>query len=213
MRLFVLLLGLCLMLISSWSAFMWGAVEPAERNIIYVHVPSAICSLVCFGSLFVCSIGYLRTSSDRWDHAARACAEAGLIFATVMNVTGMIFARAEWGVWWTVSPRLVSSAVMWFLYVGYLILRGALAGERREGTICAVFGIIAFIDVPIVIISSRFIRDIHRPSFSFETSRQYAALGLSVLGALVLASALIWMRSEILKVQTQINGIFNRRDY
>ena len=213
MRLFVLLLGLCLMLISTWSAFMLGAVEPAERNIIYVHVPSAICSLICFGALFVCSIGYLRTGSGRWDHTARACAEAGLVFATVMNVTGMIFARAEWGVWWTVSPRLVSSAVMWFLYVGYLILRGALAGERREGTICAVFGIIAFIDVPIVIISSRFIRDIHRPSFSFETSGQYAALVLAVLGTLVLAAALIWTRSEILKVQTQINGIFNRRDY
>jgi heme exporter protein C len=201
MRSILLGVGLCLILISCWIALTVGVVEPAQRNIIYIHVPASVCSLVCFTVLFICSIQYLRTKRQMWDYTAAASAEVGLVFAKVLNATGMIFAYAEWGIWWTPSMRLISSAILWFLYVAYSLLRSAFAAERRRGEICAVFGIIAFIDVPLVLISARFIRDMHVSSFSFETGWQYTALGLGVCGTLLLAAALIWIRADISKIE------------
>ena len=208
MRVCLLVLSSCLMLISGLMALTVSAVEPVERNIVYIHVPAAICSLVCFCVLFVCSIQYLRTKQQIWDHIAAACGEVGLVFATALNATGSIFAHAEWGLWWTPSPRLISSAVLWFLYVAYLILRASFTAERRKETICAVFGIIAFIDVPLVFISARFIRDIHRPSFSFESAGQMSAFGLAVCGTGLLASLLIWIRADSLKIKNKIDMKF-----
>ena len=201
MRVWLLAISFCVILISGLVALTVAAVEPVCRNIVYIHAPAAICSIVCFCVLFICSIQYLRTRRQAWDYVAAASAEVGLVLATVLNATGSIFARAEWGLWWTPSPRLISSAVLWFLYAAYLVLRAGFTNERRKGAICAVFGIIAFIDVPLIFISARFIRDIHRPSFSFETSWQYAAFGLAVCGTLLLALLLIWTRNDILKIR------------
>ena len=112
----------------------------------------------------------------------------------------MLFSRAEWNVWWTASPRLVTSAILWFLYAVYLILRASLPGaEYRRARICAVFGIIAFLDVPLVFISARFIPDIHRPNFSLDSAWQSAALMLGMAGTAVLAAALIWLRTSLLR--------------
>lgn len=201
MRSFLLTLSLCLMLFSGWLALTVGAIEPLDRNIVYIHVPAAICSLVCFCVLFICSIQYLRTKRQNWDCVAAASAEVGLVFATALNATGMIFANAEWNVWWTPSPRLISSAVLWFLYVAYLILRVSFTAEQRREQISAVFGIIAFIDVPLVLISTRLARDIHRPGVSFQTGWQMLAFGLAVCGTLLLATLLIWLRADILKIK------------
>jgi len=206
MRLLFLSLGLVLLVASGWLAFTGGAVEPVCRNIVYLHVPPAICSLVCLMMLFVCSIGYLKTGRQQWDEAAAACGEVGFVFATVLNVTGMIFARAEWGVWWTPSLRLISSALLWFLYVAYLILRSGVPAGRDAGKACAVFGIIAFVDVPLIFLSARFIRDMHRPGVSFETGRQSAALVLAVCGTLLLAAALIWIRTGVLRLKARLDS-------
>jgi heme exporter protein C len=131
---------------------------------------------------------------------ATAAAEAGLVFATILNATGMIFSRAEWNVWWTPSPRLVSSALLWFLYAVYLILRVSLPGApQRRARLCAVFAILAFLDVPLVFISARFIPDIHRPSFSLDSAWQTAALMLGMAGTAVLAAGLIWLRTSLLR--------------
>ena len=158
-----------------------GQIVPVERNILYVHIPNSVCALLCFVVLLAASIGYLATGRQAWDLVAVAAGEVGFVFATVLNATGMIFSRAEWNVWWTPSPRLVTSAILWFLYAVYLILRVSLPGSRqRRARICAVFGIIAFLDVPLVYISARFIPDIHRPSFSFDSAWQTAALLLGM---------------------------------
>ena len=197
-------------MISGWLACTVATVEPAEYNIIYIHVPAGICSLVCFTVLFICSLAHLRTKNPMWDHIAAACGEVGFVFATVLNVTGSIFAYATWGVWWTPSLRLISSAMLWFLYVAYLILRAGLSNEQRKGQICSVFGIIAFVDVPLVYISARYISDIHWPNFSFESGWQNAAFGLAIGGTLLLATILIWIRADILKSLNQISNIKNQ---
>jgi ABC-type transport system involved in cytochrome c biogenesis permease subunit len=172
------------------------------RNIIYVHVPSSICALMCFVVLVIAGIGYLITSRDRWDRLAIAAAEVGTILATVLNLTGCIFTRAEWGPWWAATPRLISAAVLWFLYVVYLILRSSLTGSRqRIGRICAVFSIIAFLDVPMVIISARFMPDMHRASFDFDSPWQRLAFFLGMISIILLGTFFIWLRMSILKAK------------
>jgi heme exporter protein C len=205
MKIFLTSFGLLLILISGSLALTIAAVEPIERNIVYVHVPAAICSLVCFGVLFFCSIQYLRKKQQKWDFASAACGEVGLFFATLMNLTGMVFARIEWGLWWTPSPRLVSSAALWFLYAAYLILRTSFNDGQKKEKVSAVFGIIAFADVPLVIISARFIRDIHRPGFAFDKPIQSLTLFIAALGAVLLMTALIWLRTGISERKNQID--------
>lgn len=210
MRRILILAAFVLLTGSMWIALTKGKVrgpdanpESPVRNIVYVHVPSSISSLVCFMVLLVCAIGYLRTNADGWDRVSTATAEVGLVFATVLNITGMIFSRAEWGIWWTASPRLVSAAILWFLYVVYLILRVSIPGSRqRRARVCAVFAIIAFLDVPMVIISARFMNDIHRANFGFTSGWQRGAFFMGMAGTVVLAAVLIWLGSEVLKCRS-----------
>ncbi len=209
MRRILILLTFVLLLLAMWIALTAGQVAPIKRNIIYAHIPSAICALLCFVVLFVAGIGYLRTGKPAWDYVAAASAEVGLVFATVLNATGSIFSRAEWNIWWTPSPRLVSSAVLWFLCVVYLILRASIQSYHRRARICAVFGIIAVIDVPLVIISARFIPDIHRASFSFDSVWQSTSLGLIVLANFFLAALLIWLKTDILQSKALLENELN----
>jgi len=175
------------------------------RNIIYAHVPSAICSLACFAVLLVTGIGYLATAKQIWDRVAQASAQVGLVFATILNVTGSIFSRAEWGPWWDASPRLVSSAILWFLYVVYLILRSSLPGSKqRKARICAVFAIIAFLDVPMVYYTARFMPDIHQPSFTFDSGWQRGAFFMGMASTMLLAAILIWIKTDIIKLQDRL---------
>ena len=214
MRNILLFITLLLLLTSTWMALTKGRIEgPAAnpdspvRNIIYAHVPSSICSLACFAVLLVTAIGYLATGNESWDLVAAATAEVGLIFATVLNATGSIFSRAEWNTWWTASPRLVSSAVLWFLYVVYLILRSSLPGSKqRRARVCAVFAIIAFLDVPMVYISARYMPDIHQASFTFDNFWQRGAFIMGMVSTIILAAMLIWIKTDVLRIKSKLEA-------
>lgn len=177
-----------------------------EKNIVYIHVPSAICTTLCFVALLVASIGYLATGKPNWDYLAAASAEVALVFATVLNATGSIFAYPFWNTWWTPSPRLISSAILWFLCIAYLILRTNIQNPRHRARICAVFGIIAFLDIPMVFITARLMPDMHRPNIEFESAAQGASFGLSILGIIMLAVLLIWLKIDILKNKAKLES-------
>ncbi len=212
MRRILLVLALITVLAAMWLSLTAGRIsgpaahpESPVRNILYAHVPSSICALLCFVVIFVASICYLRTENMKWEIVAAAAAEVGVIFATILNVTGMIFSRAEWNIWWTPSLRLFSSSVLWFLYVVYLILRSSLVASRvRRARICAVFGIIGFLVVPLVYISARFVPDIHRPNFTLDSSPQRVAFFLSMISIALLAASLIWLKIDILKNEAKL---------
>lgn len=137
------------------------------QKIFYVHLPLAWWSFASFFVVFAASIAYLKTRRLRWDHLAHAAAEWGLVLNTLSFVTGSIWARHSWGVWWTWDPKLTTALILWFLYAGYLAVRHMDMPPERRNLLCAVLGIVAFVDVPLVFVAARLWRAIH-PAGAFE---------------------------------------------
>ena len=136
------------------------------QKLFYLHLPSAINAfLACFVA-FVGGIGYLWQRRMVWDHLAAAAAKMAALMCTVVLITGVIWGHAAWGVWWTWSPRLTFSLMLWLLYVVYLIIRPAIESPERRATISAVYAVAAFLDVPLVWLSVRMMPDIHPTSIT-----------------------------------------------
>lgn len=136
------------------------------QKIFYVHLPSAINTFVGFFIVFIASIGYLVQRRAWWDDLAVAAAKAGVLFCSVVLLTGMTWAKGAWGAWWTWSPRLTFSLLLWLLYVVYLILRASIDSEQRRTMVAAAYGVVAFLDVPLVYVSARLLPDIHPASIT-----------------------------------------------
>ena len=130
------------------------------QRIFYIHVPSAWVAFLCFLGNFVASIVYLKNRSQTADAFAVSAAEVGVIFCSVNLITGPIWARPVWGIWWTWDVRLTTTLVLWLIYIAYLVLRRFAAGGQTQVT-AAVLGIFGFIDVPLVYLSIRFFRTQH----------------------------------------------------
>ena len=145
------------------------------QRIFYFHVPSGMVGLVALAVNFLASVMYLARKNRWWDSLALSAAEIGVMFMTIVLVTGPIWAKPVWLVWWTWSPRLTSSLLLWMLYVAYLLVRNYVPDPDRRAATSAVFGIVAFIDAPIVWFSIRWWRDLH-PSPMIETGGLSAAM-------------------------------------
>ena len=149
--------------------FMGFGVAPREitqgnvQRIMYLHVPTAWVAYLAFGIVFFASIGYLWTRSDAADRLARASAEAGVIFTGVTIAAGSIWGKPTWGTWWTWDARLTSVAIMFVMYLGYLLLRGIIEEPERAARYGAVLGIVAALDVPLVHFSVYWWRTLHQP--------------------------------------------------
>ena len=145
---------------------------PEERSmgviqkIFYLHLPVAICTFMACLTCFVASIGYLAQRKPGWDDLAAAAARVSVQLCSVVLLTGMIWGKSAWGQWWTWSPRLTFSLVLWLLYVVYLMIRMSIESTQRRAIISAVYGIIAFLDVPLVYLSVRLMPDIHPTSIT-----------------------------------------------
>ena len=133
----------------------------AVQKIFYFHVPSAWIAFFAFFVTFICSILVLVNGKKIYDDIASSSAEIGLIFCTIVLITGPIWAKPAWGVWWTWDPRLTTTLILWFIYLGYIMLRKFTDEEDKRAKFSAALGIIGFIDVPIVFLSIRWWRTIH----------------------------------------------------
>jgi heme exporter protein C len=138
-----------------------GWVAPYAQKIFYLHTPAAWASYLAFGIVFVGSIIYLKNGSNKWDTIALSSAEIGVMFCTLAIVTGPLWAKPEWGVYWRwEDTKLLTTFVMWMIYLGYITLRLGMGG-RSVARIAAVFGIIGFMAVPLSFISSRVWQSLH----------------------------------------------------
>jgi heme exporter protein C len=153
-----------LMMAAAYGAFF---IAPTERTmgpiqrIFYLHVASAWTGLTAFFICFVGNILYVIRRQAKWDWLAVTAAEVGLVFTTIVLITGPIWAHPVWGIWWTWDARLTSTFVLWLLYVSFLVLRTLIDEPERRALLSALFGIFCFLDAPLVFGSIRWWRTQH----------------------------------------------------
>src|SRR4029077_4436208 len=136
------------------------AVQGPAQKIFYLHLPAALDAFMAFGVVALAGIGYLWLGDLRLDRAAESSAEVGVVFTTVVLVTGPIWARPVWGTWWTWDARLTSTLVLWLLYVSYLLLR-RFSDSAQAPALAAVLAIFGALDIPLVYFSIWFFRTQH----------------------------------------------------
>jgi heme exporter protein C len=133
------------------------------QRIMYVHPPLAWVAYLAFGVVAAASIAYLVRRAPGADRLAHASAEVGVLFTGLAIATGSIWGKPTWGTWWTWDARLTSVAILFVMYLGYLLLRGTVEDRERAARYCAVLGIVAAIDMPLVHFSVYWWRTLHQP--------------------------------------------------
>ena len=157
-------LSLILILVSIVAVFYYAPVEQTMgivQKIFYFHVASAWTGFLAFGVVFVSSILFLARKKIIFDFWASCAAEIGVIFTSLVLLTGPLWAKPIWGTYWTWDPRLTTTLILWLIYIGYLLLRNMITSPEKAARISAVYGIIGFVDVPIVYLSIRIWRTLH----------------------------------------------------
>jgi len=191
-----------LMLVALYGAFIYApreAVMGDVQRIFYVHLPLAWVGFVAFGHAAWAAVQYLRTGRRGWDAASAAAAEIGVLFASLVIITGSLWARPVWNTWWTWDPQLVTYLILWFIYAGYLMLRAAAGDDDRQRRIAAVFAIVGFADVPLVWFSARYLRALSPVIFTTRS------VGLAPEMAWALAAGLAaWTLVYVLLVRLRI---------
>lgn len=156
-----------LFLMIAFTAYLGFYYAPIEKSmgviqkIFYLHLPSAFSSFVALGICFYANLMYVFKRQQKWDWLGVSAAEVGLAFISVVLVTGPIWAHPVWGIWWTWDARLTLTFVLWLLYISYLLLRSMLEEPDKRALFSALFGIFAFLDVPLVYFSIRWWRTQH----------------------------------------------------
>jgi len=157
----MVLVALYLALVGAPEANLSSETGRYAQRIIYFHIATAWVGFLAFFVTFVGGVAYLRTQSRSWDIVALSSAEIGTVFMLGVLVSGSIWAKPAWGVWWVWDERLTISLVQFLIYVGYLMLRASVEDPSRRARFSAVYGIVAFISVPINFIAIRLWRTQH----------------------------------------------------
>ena len=163
-RILLATVAILLVIASAYASFY---IAPTERTmgdiqrIFYFHVGSAWAAMDAFFVCFLANLLYVWRRQQKYDSLAVSCAEVGLVLTTVVLITGPIWAKPVWGIYWTWDARLTSTFVLWLLYISYLLLRSLIEEADRRSLLSALFGIFAFIDVPLVFFSIRWWRTQH----------------------------------------------------
>ncbi|MBV9020144.1 MAG: cytochrome c biogenesis protein CcsA [Ktedonobacteraceae bacterium] len=155
------------MMISIWMIFLYAptdAIQGQPQRIFYFHVPMAWIGMLGFIVLTIAGIVYLCTRDERWDWVARASAEVGAVFLTLALILGSIWGKTTWGTWWTWDPKLTTALILWFIYVGYNMLRSYMGYTESSARAGAVFAIVGVIDVPIIYEATNWWRTLHPPA-------------------------------------------------
>ena len=200
------LAALALLALGLYLGLYWA---PAERimgdvyRIMYVHFPSWVGTAAGYLTAFVASILYLWKRQPKFDYWAYAGAEVGLLFNVTGLITGSIWGRPTWGVWWTWDPRLTTTAIMAITFAGYLVLRAFMEDPESRARVAALVAIVGFLNVPLVYFSVRIWRTLHQVQSSPETVDASMVTSLRVMMAafLLLFVFLLTRRYLLARVQ------------
>jgi heme exporter protein C len=160
-------LAAILLALGLWFGLVWApqdAIQGNVQRIMYVHVPAVLTGYAAIGLVLVASVAYLWTRRAVWDRAAAAGGELAVCFIGLTLATGSIWGKPTWGTWWTWDARLTSTALLFVIYLGYLLLRSVVDDPERTATYAAVLGIVGALDVPIIHFSVEWWRTLHQPA-------------------------------------------------
>jgi heme exporter protein C len=211
------LITLVLMLSALIMVFAWVPTEAEQgivQRIFYFHVACAWVSFAAFGLVAICGIFYLWLGNEIFDQLSYTAAESGMVFCTLVLVTGSIWAKPIWGTWWTWDSRLTTTLILWLLYGGYLMLRAMGGDTPQVARFAAVVGIIAAADVPVIIVSVRLWRTIHpavlvtrQGGHGLEDPRMVATLMVSLAAFTALMVWLFMLRVALLRAGARLRDL------
>jgi heme exporter protein C len=212
-----IILGAVTVLLLIAAAYAAFYIAPEERTmgliqrIFYFHAASAWAGMDAFFVCFLANLLYIWKRNPRYDWVGVSSAEVGLAFITVVLITGPIWAKPAWGIWWTWDARLTSTFVLWLLYISYLLLRSLIEEPDRRALLSALFGVFAFLDVPLVYFSIRWWRTQHPapvimggPGSGLDPTMNKVFF-FSVLAMHVLMAFLIVERTAVENVKTEVD--------
>jgi heme exporter protein C len=208
------------MLLALFMVFIYVPTDKVQgivQRIFYFHVPLAIMTFVAFGTVALASAMFLWRGTRAWDRLAHSAAEVGMVFCTLVLVTGPIWARPIWGTWWTWDARLTTTLILWLIYAAYLMLRGSAASGEQGARYAAVLGVVGAIDIPIINRSVYWWRTIHpavlvtrEGGSGLAEPSMRATLGICFLAFLLLFAWLVWVRNENARLRDTIEDLRQR---
>lgn len=202
--------GLALFVAALYMIFIYVPTEATMgtvQRIFYFHVPLAWLGLLSYTIVFAASIMFLWKRNIAWDNLASSAAEIGFVFTTLFLISGSMWAKPAWGVWWTWTPRLTTALILWFIYVAYLTVR-FYASEKQQGArFGAVVGIVGFVDVPIIALATTVWQSEHPGALIFEgglVTSMKITLMTSIAAFTVLYAFLLTVRTGLKKRENEI---------
>ncbi len=202
------------MIVAIWMIFSYlpvmksgsGQILDSSFKIFYFHLPIAFTSYLAFFVVFIASIQQLRTGERKWDIVALSSAEVGVIFAFLVLLTGSIWAKATWGWYWIWEPRLTTSLALFLVYMAYLMLRQAVEEAEKKARLSSVFGIVAFMSVPLSFLSIRLWRSAHPLMFG---DASYGSTGGGLSGTILQLTLIVNMVAFLLLFLILLNYRIN----
>ena len=210
-------LVLLTMLAALYAVFLYAPTEKEmgdTQRIFYFHVPSAFCAFICFFLVFLGSVQYLRTRQTHWDRLALCAAELGVVFGLIVLITGPIWAKPIWGVYWRWEPRLTSMLITFTIYVAYLMVRTHGARSGQAPRLAAVLGIVAFANVPLVYYSVDLWsaeQQLHPPrNVGLQPEMKYT-LWICLAAHFLLLAQLLLRRLDLARIEEAVERLQQRR--
>ena len=173
------------------------------QRVLYVHVSVAWLGLLGFIVMAAASVAYLLRRDLAWDHWSQSAGELGWLCCSLTLVTGSLWAHAAWGTWWTWEPRLLSSFILWALYSSYLLIRSGIPDAHHRARLSAVVAVLGVLDVPLVLMATRWFRGMHPVTPEMEPSMRVVML-LTVLSFTSLFGTLFWHRRTQIQLEHRI---------
>ena len=210
----LVMVAIYLALVGAPEANLQSETGRYAQRIIYFHIATAWVGFLAFFVTFLGGIGYLRTQARKWDIVALSSAEIGTVFMLGVLVSGSIWAKPAWGVWWVWDERLTISLIQFLVYVGYLMLRSAVEDPARRARFAAVYGIVAFISVPINFIAIRLWRTQHPLIFGSEEGglgpNMMFAFFFCLITFTVWYGVLMWQRIRLERLRDDMDALKQR---
>jgi len=206
--------ALATMVAAIWMSLINAPTEAEQgmvQRIFYFHVPCAMVTFCAFGLVAIAGALYLWLGNQIWDDLEYAAAETGMVFCTLVLISGPIWAKPIWGAWWTWDSRLTTTFILWLIYGGYLLLRAFGGDTPQVARFAAVVGIFGALDVPLIIVSVRLWRTIHpavlltrQGEHGLQDPRMVAALLMSMAAFTILFVWLLAVRFKMLRLHSRL---------